>query len=92
MCLWVHGAQHHWPRNNTGHDSTFQDKMDHVTKITLTERRCAITGRSVVRAQQCCFILGADVNKEEKNRFWKEKETVCVEFTRASSGTYLERV
>ena len=38
------------------------------------------------------FILGADVNKEEKNRFWKEKGTVCVKFTRASSGTYLERV
>ena len=21
MCPWMHGAQHHRPRNNTGHDS-----------------------------------------------------------------------
>ena len=28
MCPWMHGAQHHQPCNNTGHDSTGDTSKD----------------------------------------------------------------
>ena len=35
MCPWMHGAQHHGPRNNTGHDSN--QKLIEMTPSIISD-------------------------------------------------------